>query len=160
MVVKGGNIIMNWAVILWFSLMAAFLVVESLTVTVISLWFAGGALAALAAAALGGAFWLQILVFLLVSTVLLASLRPLVRKYITPKVSATNVDAVIGAAALVIVAIDNLTAQGQVKLNGMEWSARSTTGEPIAEGTQVKVDRVEGVKVYVTPAEISESVCV
>lgn len=151
---------MNWAVILWFSLMAAFLVVESLTVTVISLWFAGGALAALAVAALGGTFWLQILVFLLVSTVLLASLRPLVRKFITPKVSATNVDAVIGAAALVIVAIDNLTAQGQVKLNGMEWSARSTTGEPIAEGTQVKVDRVEGVKVYVTPVEISESVCV
>lgn len=151
---------MNGAAIFWFCLMAGFLIVEALTVTMISLWFAGGALAALVVAALGGAFWLQMLVFLLVATVLLAALRPLVRKFITPKVSATNVDAVIGAAALVCVAIDNLAAQGQVKLNGMEWTARSTTGDPIAQGTQVRVDRVEGVKVYVTPVEVSESVYV
>ena len=151
---------MNGAAIFWFCLMAAFLIAEALTVTMISLWFAGGALAALAVAALGGAFWLQMLVFLLVSTVLLAALRPLVRRFITPKVSATNVDAVIGTVAIVSVAIDNLAAQGQVKLNGMEWTARSTTGDPIAQGTQVKVDRVEGVKVYVTPAKVTESVCV
>lgn len=151
---------MNGAAAFWFCLMAGFLIAEALTVTMISLWFAGGALVALAVAALGGALWLQILVFLLVSTVLLAALRPMVRKFINPKVSATNVDAVIGATALVSVAIDNLAAQGQVKLNGMEWTARSTTGEPIAQGTQVKVDRVEGVKVYVTPVKVTESVCV
>ena len=151
---------MNGAAVFWFCLMAGFLIAEALTVTMISLWFAGGALAALVIAALGGASWLQMLVFLLVSAVLLAALRPLVGKFIAPKVSATNVDAVIGATALVSVAIDNLAAQGQVKLNGMEWTARSTTGEPIAQGTQVKVDRVEGVKVFVTPVEIRQPVCV
>ena len=47
--------------------------------------------------------------------------------------------------------IDNINAVGHVKLNGMEWTARSTDGHPIAAGTLVTVDHVEGVKAFVTP---------
>ena len=50
-------------------------------------------------------------------------------------------------------AIENITAVGQVKLNGMEWTARSTSGEPIPAGTIVKVDRIEGVKAFVSPVK-------
>ena len=46
----------------------------------------------------------------------------------------------------------------QVKLGGMEWSARSTSGDPISMGTEVRVDRVEGVKVYVAPVEAAVTV--
>ena len=49
--------------------------------------------------------------------------------------------------------IDNIAAKGRVKLGGMEWSARSTEGENIAADTLVTVDRVEGVKVFVTPVK-------
>ena len=144
---------MNWAACIWLILLVVFLVVEASTVTMVSLWFAAGAVTAMAVSLLGGAVWLQILVFLAVSAVLLTALRPLVRKHITPKISATNVDAVIGTKGLVTVTVDNVTAAGQVKLNGMEWSARSASGEPIEQGTLVKVERIEGVKVFVSPVK-------
>ena len=142
---------MNWAACIWLILLVVFLAVEASTVTMVSLWFAAGAVTAMAVSLLGGAVWLQILVFLAVSAVLLIALRPLVRKHITPKISATNVDAVIGTKGLVTVTIDNVAAAGRVKLGGMEWSARSVNGDRIPEGTLVRVDRIEGVKVFVTP---------
>ena len=149
---------MNWAAILWLFLLAAFLAVEASTVTVISLWFAAGALVALVVNLMGGGIWFQVSMFLVVSTILLVALRPLVRKYFTPKVTRTNVDSVIGSSGLVTVAIDNVQALGQVKLGAMYWTARSTSGAPIPEGTLIRVDRVEGVKVFVTPAEVPETV--
>ena len=146
---------MNWAAIIWLGLTVLFLIAEASTVTVISLWFAAGSLVAMAMALLGGAVWLQVLTFLVVSAVALTALRPLVRKYLTPKLTATNIDSVIGSIGIVTATIDNIGATGQVKLNGMEWTARSTSGEPIAAGSKVRVDRIEGVKVFVSPAEVT-----
>ena len=137
--------------IVWFVAMVVFLIVESQSVTMVSLWFAAGALAALVAALFGAELWLQVVLFFAVSIVLLASLRPLARKYFTPKITKTNVDSIIGAQGLVTASIDNIAAQGQVKLGAMEWTARSTSGEPICEGTLVKVDKIEGVKAFVSP---------
>lgn len=145
---------MNWAAIIWLLLMVVFLVTEASTVTLVSLWFAAGALAAMVVSLLSGALWLQVTVFLAVAVILLTALRPLVRKFVTPKLTATNIDSVIGSTGLVTAPIDNVTASGQVKLGGMDWSARSTSGDPIAEGTRVRVDRIEGVKVFVSPAEV------
>lgn len=144
--------------IVWLALMIVFLMVESSTVTMVSLWFAAGSLAALITALAGGQLWLQIVVFFAVSILLLASLRPLVKKYFIPKITRTNVDSVIGTQGLVTVPIDNIAAQGQVKLGGVEWTARSTSGEPIGEGTLVRVDRIEGVKALVTPVQVDASV--
>lgn len=149
---------MNWAAILWLVLLIVFLVVEAVTVTLVSLWFAAGALAALLVSFFGAAIWLQVLIFLAVSAVALAALRPVARKYIRPKITATNVDAVIGSTGLVTVAVDNVTASGQVKLGAMVWSARSTSGDPIPEGTLVRADRIEGVKVFVSPVEVPAAI--
>ena len=149
---------MNWAAIIWLGLTVAFLIAEASTVTVISLWFAAGSLVAMAMALLGGAIWLQVLTFLVVSAIALTALRPLVRKYLTPKLTATNIDSVIGSIGIVTATIDNIGATGQVKLNGMEWTARSTSGDPIPAGVKVRVDKIEGVKVFVSPAEISAAV--
>ena len=144
--------------IVWLVAMLIFLFVEAQSVTMVSLWFAAGALAALIGALCGAELWLQIVLFLAVSIALLASLRPLARKYFTPKLTKTNVDSVIGMQGLVTVQIDNITAQGQVKLGAMEWTARSTSGKTIPAGTLVTVDSVEGVKVLVTPAQVDAPV--
>ena len=149
---------MNWAAIIWLGLTAAFLIAEAATVTVISLWFAAGSLAAMVMALVGGAVWMQAITFLLVSMAALTALRPLTRKYLTPKLTPTNVDSVIGSIGIVTTAIDNVSASGQVKLNGMDWSARSTSGEPIEAGTKVRVDKIEGVKAFVSLAEVSATV--
>ena len=60
------------------------------------------------------------------------------------------IDSIIGQTGSVTTDIDNVTGQGQVKLASMEWTARSTSGAPIAAGTLIRVDRIEGVKVFVS----------
>ena len=141
--------------IIWLVLLLAFIFVEAATVGVVSLWFAAGALVALIAALLGAQTWLQILLFFLVSAALLLGLRPWLKKHFDPKRTRTNVDAVIGMEGLVTAEIDNIHAVGQVKLGAVEWSARSTDGRNIAVGTRIRVDKVEGVKVLVTPVEVA-----
>ena len=144
--------------ILWLGLMVLFLLVEANTVSVVSIWFAVGALVALVASLAGAEIWLQAVLFFVVSAGLLAALRPVVRKYFKPKLTKTNVDAVIGSQGYVTAQIDNLSGKGQVKLGAMEWTARSTDGSIISEGTLVKVDRIEGVKAFVTPVQVTETV--
>ena len=146
---------MDLAATLWLVLMVVFLLVEAACpIHLVSVWFALGALIAMITALLGGPVWLQITLFIAASALLLASLWPIVRKVITPNLTKTNVDSVIGTVGIVTAAIDNVTATGEVKLGAMVWTARSTSGAPIPEGTLVRVDKVEGVKVLVSPAEV------
>lgn len=141
---------MDWMTLVWFGLLVFFLLLEGSTAAMVSVWFAGGALAAMVTTLLTDVLWVQAVVFLAVSTVLLALLRPLARKLSAAKKTATNVDSVPGKTGVVLEDIDNLAPAGQVKLDAMIWTARSTTGEKIPVGTVVRVDRVEGVKLYVT----------
>lgn len=146
---------MYWEELIWFCLMVGFVIVEAACpFHLVSIWFAGGALVAMIASLLGASVGLQIGLFLVVSIVLLAALRPFLKKFITPKLVRTNVDAIIGAEGYVTAPIDNLVPTGQVKLGGMEWTARSSSGAPIEAGTLVKVDKVEGVKVFVSPVRV------
>ena len=140
-------------IFLWLALFVVFLIVEAGTVALVSIWFALGALAALVSCALGAEMWLQITVFLVVSLVLLALLWKRVRSKLTT--TKTNVDSVIGAEGYVTEPIDNLSYTGRVKLGGITWAARSTSGAGIPVGTLVKVERIEGVKVFVSPAEVA-----
>lgn len=144
---------MYWDTVIWFGLMVAFLVMEANTVSLVTLWFAVGALAALAASLLGGALWLQIVLFFVISLVLLAALAPFVRKVLKPRVTSTNVDAVVGTRGYVTEEVDNLIPTGRVKLGGMSWSARSQSGQAIPKDTEVEVVRIEGVKAFVKPIQ-------
>ena len=149
---------MKLAAFVWLGLVILFLIAEGATVSLVSLWFASGAVVAMFAALLGAGIWLQTGLFLVVSGALLLMLRPIVRRYLVPKITPTNVDSLVGSTGLVTEAIDNVTASGQVKLGAMEWTARSTTGENIPHGTLIRVDRIEGVKVYVTPVNVPEKI--
>ena len=139
--------------IFWLAAFIVFAIGEAGTGGLVSVWFAVGALAGLFATALGAGLWLQITVFLGVSALALALFKPLSSKLLKTKASATNADRVIGASALVTQSIDNTQAQGQVKVNGQVWSARSAQNVVIPAGTDVKVLRIEGVKVIVETAQ-------
>lgn len=144
---------MNWPAIVWLGLLVVFLIVEAACpIHLVSIWFAVGSLIALVIALLNGAIWLQIVVFLVVSAGLLALLWPFVKKFIKPNITATNVDSLVGKFAHVTEDIDNIDAHGQAKVNGLEWSARSADGKPIPKGTLVCIERIEGVKLIVSPA--------
>ena len=90
---------------LWLALIVVFAVIEGATTALTTVWFIGGALAALAAALLHAELWLQITLFFAVSVVLLAALRPLVKKYLRPRTVRTNAAGNIGREAIVTEAI-------------------------------------------------------
>ena len=137
--------------IIWLILLIVFAASEAATVGLTSIWFAAGALTALIAALLGGPLWVQITLFLAVSLLCLAAVRPLAKRLLNSRGEPTNADRVIGAQAQVTEDIDNIHGRGAVVIRGMTWSARSQDGGPISAGTMVKVLRIEGVKVFVEP---------
>ena len=136
----------------WIIALVVFLVAEGLTAALVSVWFCGGSVAALIAAGFGAPVWLQIALFLVVSGVLLALLGPIARRVARPGKTALNADRHIGRQALVTQEIDNLHGTGAVKLDGVEWTAKSESGDVIPVDTVITVLRISGPKVYVTPA--------
>ena len=149
---------MNWEAIFWLLAMVIFIAAEAMTVSLVSIWFALGALGAIVVALIGGGLALQVTVFLVLAIVLLLSLRSIVRKRFTPRITKTNIDSIIGATGVVITPVNNIAALGQIQVNGVEWSARSTDNSHISAGVLVRVDRIEGVKVYVSPVREEASV--
>ena len=137
--------------IIWIAAMVIFGVVEAVTVGLASIWFVVGSVAGLIAAICGGPVWLQIALFFVVSIVCLAATRPLVKKLLHKDVTATNADRVLGQTARVTESIDNAVPTGAVYVGGMTWTARSESGQPIPRNAQVKIVRMEGVRLFVEP---------
>ena len=144
-----GGFVMSLAII-WLIVLVVCLVVEIATLGLTSIWFAGGALLALLIAMIGGPFWLQALVFLVASIVLLIVTRPIAAKYFNKNREKTNVNSKLGKQAIVTVTIDNLKGEGQIVTEGMEWTARSLDSTVIEEGSVVTIEKIEGVKAIVS----------
>jgi len=135
----------------WLIMVVAFVVLEALTTQLVSIWLALGALLGLFASMLGLSPIVQIAVFVVSTLILLFATRPLVKKFVYAKKVPTNIiDSVIGKIGLVSITIDNDKGEGQIKLQGIEWTARSATGAIIAKGEKVSIDRIEGVKLFVS----------
>lgn len=141
--------------IVWLVLLIVFIGVEAVTLGLTSIWFAGGALAALIAAALKAPVWQQLLLFLITALVLLFFTRPVAVKYFNKDREKTNVNSIIGKQAIVTAEIDNLQAAGKVVVAGQEWSARSCEeGITIPQGAVVVIEAVSGVKLMVRIKEM------
>lgn len=139
----------GWLV--WLALMIGFSALEIATVNMVSVWFAGGALAGMVAQLFGTSVPVQLTVFLLVSALLVACLRPFVRKYVAPKKIRTNADMVLGQEAYLTETVDNLKGTGTLKLGGKVWTVRSVSDTVLEQGTLVRVVKLEGVKLLVEP---------
>ncbi len=135
--------------LIWLGILAFLLVVEAITAGLTTIWFAGGALVATIACYAGANLTVQILLFLCVSLVLLIFTRPLAMKYFNKETIQTNANSLIGKKAVVIQEIDNLAQTGQVRINDIEWTARSADDEKIGEGTVVTIEEIRGVKLIV-----------
>ena len=137
-------------VYVWLIALIAFVVIEIATMGLTTIWFAGGALVALVLAMFNTSFYVQLGAFLVISIILLVGTRPLAIKFFNQKREKTTVDSMIGKQAIVVAEIDNLREEGQVILNGMEWSARAyEEGKIIPTGAVVEVKEIRGVKLMV-----------
>ena len=149
---------MTVMIYVWLGAVVAFSILEAATSALVSVWFIGGAVAAFVTALLGGSILVQCIVFLAVSAILLAALRPLAKKRAAVKKVCTNADRILGQEAVVTEEIDNLHGRGAVKIAGVEWTARSEENTVVPKGATVRILRIDGVKVYVektdTPANL------
>ena len=139
-------------VLIWIGLIVVFGIAEAATAGLISIWFVGGAAAALIAALLNGSLWLQIVLFFAVSVALLIATRPLAKK-MHEKAVPTNLDRVLHTAARVTETVDNERSTGAVYIEGKTWTARSEDGSVIAKDKMVEIVRMEGVKLFVKERE-------
>ncbi len=148
---------MEWItnpVVVWLIILVLLVVIEIFTLGLTTIWFAGGALAAIVVAAVGGPVWLQVLVALIVSTVLLFFTRPVAMKYFNRDREKTNAESLVGRQAIVLSEINNLQGIGQVTINGMEWTARTIAdGQTIKPGEVVVIRGINGVKLLVEREE-------
>ena len=144
---------------LWLGAIVLFGVAEVVTEGMISILFVAGSLAGLVTCMSGWALGglspeaTQVLVFAVVSAAALVLTRPLVRRFMTRPHVPTNLDRVLGMVGKVTEAVDNERASGAVYVDGKTWTARSADGAVIPAGTQVKVQKIEGVKLLVQYAE-------
>lgn len=142
----------------WLLLAALFIVIEIISLGLTTIWFAGGAFVAALAGLAGVSLTIQVALFLIVSIILLVLTRPVAVKYLDSKTQKTNSEALIGQKAVVLQTIDNLKTKGQVKVNGMEWTARAKTDEMvIPEGEVVTILEIQGVKLIVEPVSQEET---
>ena len=142
-------------IIFWLVVLIVCLGIEMGTMGLTTVWFAGGALIAIVAAALNAPLVVQVVLFLGVSLVLLVYTRPVAVKYFNKDRIKTNAESIVGRQAIVTEKIENLQGKGQVTVNGQEWSARSVKeGVDIPEGAVVTVVAISGVKLIVEEEKI------
>lgn len=135
---------------IWLGLLAVLLIIEAVTAGLTTIWFAGGALVAAVASYFGAGMMTQILIFLCVSLVLVIFTRPLAVKYMSKGTEKTNVDSLLGKTAVVIQEIDNLAQTGQIRMNDIEWMARTSRNDTIIpKNAIVTIEEVQGVKLIV-----------
>jgi membrane protein implicated in regulation of membrane protease activity len=134
----------------WLVIAVGLCFLESMTVQLICIWFAGGAFVAMGAAFLGAPLNLQLVLFVITSVLVLVFGRPFLKKRLTPKKTATNVDALIGGSGVVTEEIG--LNQGRAEVGGLNWAARAASGEAaIPAGAVVRVLAIDGVKLIVEP---------
>ena len=134
---------MSW--MWWVGAALVFGVIELLSLSLVLLMFAGGALAGALAAGLGADSVVQTLVAAVVSVALLVALRPWLLRRLRARMplEETNVTAQVGRTAVVVSEVSD--HGGRVKLVGEVWSARSSEeGVVHPVGSEVRVLRIEG----------------
>ena len=136
--------------IFWLGAFGVLLLIEILTLGLTTIWFAVGALAAFLLALVQVPLMIQIVVFIVVSVVMLVFTRPIMTKYLNKKTTKTNAESLVGRKARVLITINNLKSEGQVMVNGMEWTARSTKDEvTFQKDEMVRIAGISGVKLIV-----------
>jgi len=145
----------NYIKWIWAGLVILFALIEAFTLGLTTIWFALGALVMvfLSAFLQIDIEW-QILVFLIISAALLIFTRPIaIKKFRAGKVK-TNVDSLQGKHALVIKDISEFE-RGEIKINGVIWSAHSEDSSEIKQGNKCEIVRIEGVQAIVRPVPLA-----
>jgi len=140
--------------IVWLSAFVLFLIIEAIGTDLVTIWFAVGALVALIVSFIPNvAWWVELIVFFVLSITCLLALRPLARRYLRGKIVKSNADALIGRKGMLLESIGPLQ-RGVVQLGDVKWTAVGMEDDSkIEAGIIVEIVAISGNKLLVRPAE-------
>ena len=136
--------------IFWLIAAVGFLVLEGMTFSMVSVWFAAGSAAALLSCLFHPPFKVQAVVFIVVSVLCLAAFKPLTQR-LRQKPTPTNGDRSLGREAKVLTPV-SAEETGRVRLDGVDWNARcATPGDTLARGQSCRVTEIHSTLLIVEP---------
>ena len=142
---------MMWLYI-WLGVVAVTLIIEFITMELVSIWLSIGALVAMILAACGVGYEIQLIVMVVVSIGCILGLRKITLKFLNRNKDKTNVDMLIGTKTRLISDITE-DQPGSVKINGIVWSAVTENLEEIQKDSFVEIEKIEGNKLVVKKVE-------
>ena len=136
--------------IFWLIAAVGFLVLEGMTFSMVSVWFAAGSAAALLSCQFHPPFKVQAVVFIVVSVLCLAAFKPLTQR-LRQKPTPTNGDRSLGREAKVLTPV-SAEETGRVRLDGVDWNARcATPGDTLTPGQSCRVTEIHSTLLIVEP---------
>ena len=138
---------MNYLSYLWIAIIIITALFEASTAGLTTIWFTIGGIIAFIVSLFTDILLIQFIVFLIISIVCLIFTRPLVKNKLLIKKEKTNADSVIGKTGIVTEDINPTNGTGQVKVEGISWSAKAD--DFIEKGKTVEIINIQGVKLYV-----------
>jgi len=140
--------------IIWLSVFVLSLIIEAVTSELVSVWFAAGALISLILSFIPNvAWWIEVIIFVVISFAAFLFLRPLLKKLIKKKHVDTNIDEIIGKKGIMTIASTELES-GEAKINGVLWTAvNANEEEPLEKDTKIVVVAIKGNKLIVKKAK-------
>lgn len=139
----------------WLIASGIFFIIEIATVGFLVFWLGIGALLAMITSFITDSIIAQTIVFVVSSCILIPLTKPLADKFIGKKTVATNSYSLINKHGIVIQDINPIQGIGQVKINGEIWSAKTEDESVIKKDTEIKVLKIDGVKLIVSPIKIN-----
>lgn len=155
----GGLSDYHITLILWGVLIIVSLIVELATDELTIIWGTIGGIFSFLAALLHADVWLQLLIFVVFTTLTIIISRPIIKKYAKKEIIRTNADRLIGMVAVVSEPFKN-NEVGKVTVNGQTWRATSTSSEAFFEGEKVQVEGLSGTKVIVSKIVNNEKIII
>ena len=131
--------------IFWLGIFIVLVVIEALTIGLVSIWFAVGALGSAFVSLVTDDIFIQLMVFVCISVVMLLCTKRIVSKVKIKRIVPTNLDRIIGFTGEVTEKITNHS--GEVKVDGKRWSAVAES--EIDVGSKVEILAIDGVKLCV-----------
>jgi membrane protein implicated in regulation of membrane protease activity len=134
---------------IWLGIFVVCFIIEISTFQLLTVWFCVGALVSMILSLFIPLdyFWVEIIVFFVVSLICLALVRPLARKALQRRVSKSNIDEIVGKSGRVTEDITSLDP-GEVKVEGVLWTGEVKEGE-LKKGETVEVVAISGNKLIV-----------
>lgn len=142
----------QYMVVFWFIVMMVTLILELQSVDLTSIWFSAGAFVTMILSVFVPNVIIQFIVFIAVSTILIASVRPVLKKYFKGNMIHTNTDGLVGKKYILIDGVQP-NGKGTISINGVKWTVVNLEGKSIEKGLLVKILAVEGNKFVVEESE-------